>query len=192
MGIKNAVVIVALLMVIYYLSNHFYIGKEAITANDGEKYYVVGGYQNQQGAADMLANVNKNVMLFLKYLKIKYRVNYTDVESAEYNAAEMMRIKEEFKNMPNGAQPRVFMTGIFPRPNYVKDMITNSVKALFAESFTGRHTSHYTRPEPMVNSLVSSVIASGYNDFSNKAVSRVLAGYDLENIIENEIGRAHV
>ena len=60
--LKNALVIVMLIMIIYILGNHFYLGKEAITASDGEKYYVVGGYQNQRGAAEMLSKVNLSLI----------------------------------------------------------------------------------------------------------------------------------
>ena len=198
--LKNALVIVMLIMIIYILGNHFYLGKEAITASDGEKYYVVGGYQNQRGAAEMLSKVNRNVMLFLKYLKIKYKVNYTEGESDEYNAAEMYKIKEEFKNSPSGIivmgeyfvttfGGQYFRSGITSIGDKIKNVIDAITRDKSPDSFTGRHTSHYTRPihyEGLMNSLVGSVTNINGNEFSNKAVNRVLAGYDLENIMEND------
>lgn len=186
--LKNALVIVMLIMIIYILGNHFYLGKEAITASDGEKYYVVGGYQNQRGAAEMLSKVNRNVMLFLKYLKIKYKVNYTEGESDEYNAAEMYKIKEEFKNAPHRiiVMGEYFGGGIMSISDKIKNVIDSITRDKSPDSFTGRHTSHYTRPVN-VEGLVSSIAQNiNGNEFSNKAVNRVLAGYDLENIMEND------
>lgn len=201
--LRNAFIIVSLIMIIYLLGNHFYLGKEAILASDGEEYYVVGGYENQRGAAELLSNVNRNVMLFLKYLKIKYRVNYTDMESMQYNTAELNRITEEFKNMPGNNRKQSFvgmvnnLTGVSSIKSRISGLfaglvnVANSVSGSgdsFMTSVGQRHASHYTKPARTVaESLVGSINSTQTaNNFSMNAVNRVLSGYDLENIMEND------
>lgn len=70
----GAVIIVTIIVLICY----HYTGTTAVQSSvDGNYYHVLKDFPNHKEAADLMAEVNTNIIDFMRYLKVKYHIDET-------------------------------------------------------------------------------------------------------------------
>ena len=71
-------IIILYIFVFIYISNNdlfSYFSTIKIEASDGTKYRVLGNYEDYKDAAEMLAELNKKIVILAKHLKKKYHTD---------------------------------------------------------------------------------------------------------------------
>lgn len=71
------IIATCVLLILLFIYCNVYYGNVTSTI-DNEKYSVLKYYNDSDKAADLIARVNARVFKFLRYLKLKYRVNISD------------------------------------------------------------------------------------------------------------------